>query len=170
MRKGQKWIRLQPFQIHVSKDSIDPWLSYRMISPSYVAYEELTINQRCLENYDEQVIVDNMLCSTEAGGQCVNCHNYQNHNPRRMQFHARQAHGGTVIVYDDSIYKVDLKTANTISAGVYPAWHPTQPFIAYSTNKTMQAFHTCDIDKIEVLDSESDLVFYDVRSGELSAL
>ena len=170
VRKDGKWIRLRPFQIHVSKDSIDPWLSYRMISPSYVAYEELTINQRCLENYDEQVIVDNMLCSTEAGGQCVNCHNYQNHNPRRMQFHARQAHGGTVIVYDDSIYKVDLKTANTISAGVYPAWHPTQPFIAYSTNKTMQAFHTIDLNKIEVLDSESDLVFYDVKSGELSAV
>ena len=170
VRKAENWLRLQPFQIHVSKDSIDPWLSYRMISPSYVAYEELTINQRCLENFDEQVIVDNMLCSTEAGGQCINCHNYQNYNPRRMQFHARQTHGGTVIAYDDSIYKVDMKTAATLSAGTYPAWHPTLPLIAYSVNKTMQAFHTSDLDKIEVLDSESDLALYDVKRGELKTV
>ena len=31
VRKAENWLRLQPFQIHVSKDSIDPWLSYRMI-------------------------------------------------------------------------------------------------------------------------------------------
>ena len=65
-RKDGAWVRFQPFQIHVSPDPIDPWLSYRLISPSYVAYEELTINQRCLENYDERVIVDKMLCSTES--------------------------------------------------------------------------------------------------------
>lgn len=56
-RKGEKWVRFRPFQIYVSPDSIDPWLSYRLISPSNVAPEELTINQRCLENYDEQTAV-----------------------------------------------------------------------------------------------------------------
>ena len=76
-RNGESWNRHNPFKIYVSKDSIDPYLSYRLISPSYVAYEELTLNQRCLENYDEEVMVDNMLCGTEAAGQCVNCHNYQ---------------------------------------------------------------------------------------------
>ena len=169
-RKGAKWVRLRPFKIHVSKDSIDPWLSYRLISPSYVAYEELTINQRCLENFDERVIVDNMLCTTESGGQCINCHSYQANNPRRMQFHARQTYGGTVIAYDDSIYKVDMKTSGVISAGVYPAWHPSLPLIAYSANKTMQTFHTTDPDKIEVTDSESDLMVYDLRTNELKAV
>ena len=53
VRKGDKWQRYQPFAIYVSPDSIDPWLTYRLISPSYVTYEELTINQRCLENYEE---------------------------------------------------------------------------------------------------------------------
>ena len=63
----------------------------------YVTYEELTINQRCLENYDESVIYDNMLCGDEVNGQCINCHNYQMYNPQQMQFHARQSHGGTII-------------------------------------------------------------------------
>ena len=106
--KNGQWVRFTPYQIYVSPDSIDPYLSYRMISPSYVSYEELTINQRCLETFDEKVIIDNMLCSTEAGGQCVNCHNYQQWNPERMQFHARHANGGTVIIYDGKAEKVDM--------------------------------------------------------------
>ena len=72
--QNDKWQRYKPFEVYVSPDSIDPWLSYRLISPSYVTYEELTINQRCLENYDERVIYDNILCSTEKNGQCINCH------------------------------------------------------------------------------------------------
>ena len=32
-----QWSRYKPFKISVSKDSIDPYISYRLISPSYVA-------------------------------------------------------------------------------------------------------------------------------------
>ena len=169
-KKDGAWVRFQPFQIHVSADTIDPWLSYRLISPSYVAYEELTINQRCLETFEERVIVDNMLCSTESGGQCINCHSYQQGNPRRMQFHARQSHGGTVIAYDDRLYKVNLQREPQISAAVYPAWHPTLPLIAYSTNKTMQTFHTVSRNKVEVIDAASDLVLYDVERDQLTSI
>ena len=165
-----QWARFLPFNINVSTDSIDPWLSYRLISPSFVSYEELTINQRCLESFEEQVIVDNMLCSTESGGQCVNCHSYQQYNPDRMQFHARETHGGTIIAYDGQIEKVNMKHDSLLSAGVYPAWHPTMKLIAYSTNKTMQSFHTADPNKIEVLDSESDLILYDVDKHEVTTI
>lgn len=165
-----KWVRFKPFDIFVSPDSIDPWLSYRLISPSYVSYEELTLNQRCLESYDEKVFVDNMLCSTESGGQCVNCHSFQQHNPGRMQFHARQNNGGTVIVYDGKVEKISMQNANLLSAGVYPAWHPWLKLIAYSTNKTMQSFHTSDPNKIEVLDSESDLILYDIDHNEVTTI
>lgn len=167
--KGQ-WIHFKPFHIYVSADPIDPWLSYRLISPSYVSYEELTLNQRCLENFDEEAFVDNMLCSTESGGQCVNCHSYQQWNPDRMQFHARQTHGGTLIAYDGKIEKVDMRHDSLLSAGVYPAWHPTEKLIAYSTNMTMQAFHTAAPEKIEVLDSESDLILYDVDKHEVKTI
>lgn len=169
-KQGGQWLRFNPFNIYVSTDSIDPWLSFRMISPSYVSYEELTLNQRCLENFDEEVFVDNMLCSTEAGGQCVNCHSFQQYNPERMQFHARQTHGGTIIAYDGQLQKVDLRHDSLLSAGVYPAWHPWLKLIAYSTNKTMQSFHTADLNKIEVLDSESDLIVYDVERNEVKTI
>lgn len=163
-----KWTRFKPFAIHVSPDSIDKYISYRLIAPSYVTYEDLTINQRNIENYDESVIYSNMLLSTEKDGQCINCHNYQAYNPQRMQFHARHNHGGTIVAYDGKVKKVNMKNDSILSAGVYPAWHPWLKIIAYSTNKTMQSFHTHDINKIEVLDSQSDLIIYDVDKDEVT--
>ncbi len=165
-----QWTKYKPFDIYVSNDSIDPYLSYRLISPSYVSYEELTISQRCLENYDERVVYDNMLCSEESRGQCINCHNYQQYNPRRMQFHARQNHGGTVIAYDGEIRKINMKHDSILSAGVYPAWHPWLKLIVYSTNNTSQTFQVTNPNKIEVFDAESDLIAYDVERNEVMNL
>ena len=167
-RFGESWERYKPFHITVSPDSIDPYISYRLISPSYVAYEELTLNQRCLENYDEEVMVNNMLCGEEISGQCVNCHNYQQYNPKRMQFHARQFHGGTVIAYDGKLSKINMRNDSILSAGVYPAWHPWLPLIVYSTNKTSQSFHTQNPNKVEVFDAVSDLIAYDVTKNEVT--
>ena len=42
-RNGEQWTRFQPFNIYVSPDSIDPYISYRIIPPSFVSYEDLTI-------------------------------------------------------------------------------------------------------------------------------
>lgn len=166
--ENDSWTRYKSFDIFVSPDSIDSYISYRLIPPSYVTYEELTINQRCLENYDESVIYDNLLCSEGAQGQCINCHNYQQYNPDRMQFHARHNMGGTIIAYDGTIKKVNMRNDSTLSAGVYPTWHPWLPYIVYSTNLTAQSFHTVDPNKIEVFDSQSDLIAYDVEKNEVT--
>ena len=168
IENDNEWTRFKPFNIYVSPDSIDPYISYRLIAPSYVTYEELTISQRCLENYDESVVYDNMLCSANNAGQCINCHNYQQYNPERMQFHARQNLGGTVIAYDGKVRKINMSSDSILSAGVYPAWHPWLPIIVYSTNKTVQTFHITNPDKIEVYDISSDLIAYDVEKNELT--
>ena len=169
-RKGTDWTRFKPFSIHVSPDSIDPYISYRLISPSFVSYESLTINQRCLENYDESVIYDNILCGYEKDGQCINCHHFQQYNPQRMQFHARQNLGGTIIAYDGKIKKVNMKNDSILSAGVYPAWHPKLNLIVYSSDKTHQSFHTVESNKVEVYDLESDIIAYDVDKNEVTNL
>lgn len=166
-KEDGKWVAFQPFHIEVAEEEIDPYISYRSISPSYVAYEMLTINQRNLTNFDEREIYNNMIISPEDNGQCINCHSYQNYGTQNMQFHMRQGHGGTMIVRDGQPHKVDLKTDSTISAGVYPMWHPTLPLIAYSTNSTGQSFHTKSHAKIEVEDSRSDLILYDVDRNEV---
>lgn len=176
--KDGKWKKYKKFSIYVSPDKIDPYISYRLISPSYVTYEGLTINQRCLETYEENVIYSNMQNTTEKDGQCINCHSYQNYDPNRMQFHCRQYLGGTMIVYDGKVEKHNIGAILTIdeagdtikSGGVYPAWHPTLPLIAYSSNRTGQTFYTYDPQKVEVQDTYSDLILYDIKSHKVMPL
>ena len=170
IEKDGKWTHMKPFFIYVSKDEIDPYISYRLISPSYVTYEDLTICQRNLTNFDESLIYGNMANSDEKDGQCINCHSYQNYNPERMQFHVRQSRGGTIIAYDGKLERINMKTGKTVSAGVYPTWHPTEKLIAYSTNKTGQSFHTHDNQKVEVQDNQSDLMLYDIERHEILPL
>ena len=165
-----KWRGYQPFNIYVAEDSIDEYISYRAIQPSYVAYERLSIVQRNITNFDASDIYNNMSVSTEDVGQCINCHSYKNFKTDNMLFHMRQGLGGTMIVTNGELRKVDLKTDETLSAGVYPAWHPTHNLIAFSTNKTGQSFHTKDLNKIEVQDTESDLILYDVDKNEVSII
>ena len=112
------WKVFKPFNIYVAEDSIDHYISYRIIQPSYVAYEQLSINQRDLTSFDETEIYNNMSVSTEGNGQCINCHSYQNFKTDNMLFHMRQGYGGTMMVVDGHLRKVDLKTDSTISAGV----------------------------------------------------
>ncbi len=167
---SDKWVSFVPFYLTVVEDPIDQYISYRVIQPSYVAYELLSINQRDLTNFDETQIYNNMLVSDENNGQCINCHSYKNYKTDNMQFHMRQGNGGTVIVNNGVAKKVDLKTDSTLSAGVYPSWHPTKNYIAYSTNLTGQSFHTKDAQKVEVQDTKSDLILYDVDANEVSII
>ena len=170
VKANNAWLKHKTFNITVSNDSIDPYISYRLISPSYVTYEDLTLNQRCLETFEESLIYGNMINSDEENGQCINCHHAQWYNPERIQFHVRQHLGGTVIAYDGKIQKIDLKTDSTISAGVYPSWHPRKPWIVYSTNNTGQSFHTRDVQKIEVQDTKSNLIFYDLENNTVTPI
>lgn len=73
-----------------------------------------------------------------------------------------------MIVRDGKPEKFNLKTDSTIASGVYPAWHPLEPIIAYSVNNTVQAFLIKDANhKIEVMDTLSDLIFYYVDTNEV---
>lgn len=162
------WKQYKPFNIYVAEDEIDPYISYRLIQPSYVAYEDLKISQRNLTNFEETEIYNNMLVSTEAEGQCINCHSYKNYRTDNMLFHMRQSYGGTILVKDGSISKIDMTSDSTISAGVYPSWHPTLNLVAFSTNNTGQSFHTKDNSKIEVQDTKSDIILYDADNNTIS--
>lgn len=163
-----KWQHLPTQHFLVAEEPVNPYITYRLIRPSYVTYEELTIHQRCLENFDERVIYENMRFEDSDQGQCINCHVPKNWNrDGQSQFHVRQAMGGTVFIQGDQVTKVNLKTDSTLSAGVYPAWHPTLNLVAYSVNETGQVFHTLDPQKVEVIDYASDLILYDVEANSV---
>ncbi len=162
--KDGKWLSYNPFRIYISPDPIDPWFSYRLIPPGYQGWQEMGIYQRDLESYSEKTIMRNDL----TGGNCLNCHTYRDGDPSKMVFHARSSFGGTVVVNEGKIEKLNTKTDSTISALVYPFWHPSGEYIAFSVNKTLQAFHNHDANRIEVYDEASDVVVYNVRTHEIA--
>lgn len=165
------WHRYLPINNYVVSEAIDPYLSYRLIEPSYVLYENMSLNQRNLTNFDEQVIFNNGRPVEDGRGKCVNCHAFQDYNRKgKMQFHIREYKGGTLIAEGGKVKKVNMKIGDLISPGVYPSWHPKLDFIAYSTNITRQHFHSKNRQKVEVIDLASYLILYDVKHNEVSTI
>lgn len=169
--KDGKWLAFKPFEIKVAEEPIDEYISYRLIEPTYVAWSYMSISQRNVSSFEENEIFNNEVTSIDRKkGQCINCHSYQNYKTDNMLFHVRLSNGATVIVNDGKVSKVNLKRDYTISAGVYPSWHPKAKLVAFSTNTTRQAFHTQNHNKIEVYDEASDLILYDVEKDSVSVI
>ena len=170
-KKKDEWLKFSPFEIHIAKEPIDGYVSYRLIEPSYVVWSFMEIAQRNLTTFEESQIFNNEITSNDRRkGQCINCHSYQNYKTDNMLFHVRLSNAGTVIVNDGKVSRVNLKRDYTISSGVYPAWHPTAKLIAFSTNKTRQGFHTQNPNKIEVYDLASDMILYDVETDSVQVV
>lgn len=164
VRREGVWTALKPFHIYVSKDEIDPYICYRLIPPGYQSWQHMGIYSRDLTSYSEQPVFTNRL----SGGNCVNCHTTCKGNPDRAVFHARAEYGGTMMIRDGKVEKLDTKTDSTISALVYPYWHPEGRYAAFSVNSTKQSFFSHDPNRIEVFDSASDVVVLDTETMEIS--
>ena len=169
-KKDGKWLAYKPFNINIAVEEIDPYISYRVLPPTFVGFDELSIRQRNLTNFDETIIYNNNLITEGIEGQCINCHSYQNYSTDNMMFHMRLQHPGTMIVSDGELIFVNLKTDEMISAAAYNSWHPSLPIIAFSTDHTMQSFHTREITKVEVMESASDIIIYDIKNNRVQTV
>lgn len=167
-RRDGAWVSFPAYKLHVAQEPVDRYLAYRLIEPSYEIYRQLGLYQRDLETFDEQPIYENNRTYEPDENHCVNCHNFQGYSTRRMLFHVRANHGGTVIVDGDKVEKYRMTTDSTLGNAVYPAWHPQHKFIAFSSNLTGQAFHLRNANKIEVVDYGSDLLFFDAKAGTIT--
>lgn len=162
-KEGKQWIAYKPFSMTVSPDKIDQWVAYRLIAPGYGLWNKMGIYQRNLESYDQSPIYENKMTDNN----CVNCHSFRMQDPSKMVFHMRARHGGTVYVDGKEVTALNTKTPETISALVYPYWHPSGDYIAFSNNATKQAFFSNHANRIEVYDSASDIVVYNVGTHEI---
>ena len=169
VRKDNGWSSMPTFSIFVAEE-IDPYLTYRVLPPLFESYQRLTINQRDLTSFHEKVVYANSMASSGDRLQCINCHSFKNWKTDNMQFHIRQYLGGTILYTNGKLNKLNLKTDSTISAAVYPSWHPTHDYIAYSTNRTFQNLHINHADRIEVFDEESDLILFNLADNAVSII
>ncbi|MDD4514521.1 hypothetical protein [Massilibacteroides sp.] len=161
--QDKRWLKNLPFSIYIAKEPIDTHIVYRKIAPGYRMWGEMGIYQRNLENFNEEAFLTNK----HTNNNCMNCHSFCMQNPDKMLFHQRSTHGGTYIIVDGEIEKLDTKTNKLISALVYPAWHPSGRFAAFSVNETKQDFHYTDPNRVEVYDMASDIVIYDIKNHEI---
>lgn len=168
-QKDGEWVKHPDTHIDVAKDEIDTYLTYRLIEPSYELYRQLGLYQRNLTNFEEVPIYENNDEFEDSHNHCINCHSSQNYGEtKRTLFHVRGEHGSTVFVNNGKIERLNMKSDSTLGNAVYPAWHPTQPWLVFSSNKTGQVFYIGQGDKIEVVDYGSDLLFYDVENHKIS--
>ena len=159
-----KWLQYDDFKINISQYPLEEYgLTYRRIAPGYEVYSKMGIYQRDLANFDEHAIIEN----TMTDGQCYNCHTANKTNPRDFVFHVRGEHGATMVSKNGEC--TWLKASNDTLGGsmVYPYWHPSGRYCAFSTNQTRQGFHISGPKRLEVFDLSSDVIVYDTEKNEI---
>lgn len=162
-KENDTWVGYAPLHFKLAEEPIDSYLAYRLIEPGYELWNRMGIYQRNLETYTESAIIENKM----SGGNCVNCHSFCMQNPDKMLFHMRATYPCTMLIDGDKIEKLNTKTDQTLSSLVYPSWHPSGNYVAFSVNETHQAFHMNDKNRVEVYDDASDVVVYDVKKHEI---
>ena len=145
------------WSVYVSEDGIDGWLTYRLIEPSYQMFNEVSIMERCIENFDETVICD----YRHTGNACMNCHFHGQSRGDYSLYYIRGPRGGSILNRNGELRKLALRTDGMLSATVYGELHPAGRFGVFSTNIILPSFHTMAGNRMEVYDTASDLTVAD---------
>lgn len=174
------WLQYNDFKIEVSPYPLtDYGLTYRKIAPGYEVYSHIGNYQRDIHSFHEEAIIE----SQSVPGQCMSCHTANRTNPAQFTFQLRGKHGSTLVQREveasDPARNTTAngkpaarqwlvsKTDSTLSKCVYPYWHPSGNFCAYSLNLIHQMFWTGKEHLIEVFDDASDVIVLDVRNLEI---
>lgn len=152
-RKSGTWMKFPTVKVAISPDSIDAYLTYRLIEPDYEIFSRLQICQRNIENYDEQAISD----YRHVGNRCMNCHTFAQNNPDLTFLYLRGPGGGMVINRAGELEKINLKTDSMPSGPVYAQISPSGKYLVFSTNVIIPGFHSKPSKRLEVFDTQSDI-------------
>ena len=164
-RTKEGWVSYRPLAWYVTPEPVDGYVTYRLIEPGYEVWNTLRLCERHLESFDERILADN----EQLGRRCMNCHIHGSNRGDRSMFHLRGKGGGTLLNREGILRKLTLKAGPMISGAVYGDFHPNGRYGVFSTNIIIPAFHTAGSQRLEVYDTESDLVMADFDSNQLFA-
>ena len=145
------------FSWTIASDSIDRFLSYRLIEPAYEVWDRIQIVERDVENFNTVVLGDNR----SAGHSCMNCHTTNRDGTSFM--HLRGANGGTVLNRNGNVVKLNTKTEKTGNT-VYGDISRDGRYGVFTTADITFAIHSRRDLRMEVYDRRSDLVVLDFDS------
>ncbi len=161
--KDGQWTQYKPFHWDIAEEPIDPYLTYRLIEPDYEIYQNLSLRERCLENFDERAIADYGL----VGNRCMNCHTYGSQDPNLSMLYIRGEGGGAILNRNGSLSKLNIKTKDMVSGSVYFGFSPNGKYITFSTNIIIPAFHANPKKRLEVFDNVSDVYVADLETNKI---
>jgi len=152
-----RWIEYKPITWQVVKDRVDPYLTYRLIEPDYEIWNNVQIQQRCVENFDVNAIGH----YEQLENRCMNCHTYANQDPQLSMMYVRGPNGGAILNRNGKLSKLN------IPGSVYFGFSPTGRYITYSTQKIIPAFHSLASKRLEVYDATSNVYVADMQEHRI---
>jgi len=152
-----RWIEYKPITWQVVKDRVDPYLTYRLIEPDYEIWNNVQIQQRCVENFDVNAIGH----YEQLENRCINCHTYANQDPQLSMMYVRGPNGGAILNRNGKLSKLN------IPGSVYFGFSPTGRYITYSTQKIIPAFHSLASKRLEVYDATSNVYVADMQEHRI---
>lgn len=158
-----EWTQYKPFSWHVVADKLDPYLTYRLIEPDYEVFSHLSLQERCIENFDERPICHH----EQVGNRCMNCHAYAGQNPSLSMLYVRGEGGGAILNRNGQLHKLNLKTPEMASGSVYYSFSPNGRYLVFSTNNIIPAFHSKPSKRLEVYDAVSDVYVADLQENRI---
>jgi len=142
------------WDIMVSRDTMDRYLTYRLIEPGYEVWNRVEIKERDVASFEERT-----LSSWEnTSNACMNCHIHKGEN---SMFYLRGSRGGAILSRRGELRKLNLRRDGMISGTVYGDLHPDGRWGVFSTNIIIPGFHTGPGKRLEVFDTASDLCIAD---------
>lgn len=157
-----EWCEYRAFNWSVSPDKVDPYLTYRLIEPDYEVFNNLVLQERCVENFDTRNFSDYGV----VGNRCMNCHTYAGQDAHTSMFYVRGEGGGAILNIDGELQKLNLKRPEWPSGSVYFGFSPSRQFVVFSTNKIIPAFHSAGSKRLEVFDTVSDVFVANLATKE----
>ena len=154
---NDQWIEYQPFRWQVVKDKIDPYLTYRLIEPDYEIWNQIQIQQRCIENFETNALGH----YEQLENRCMNCHTFANQDPQLSMMYVRGPGGGAILNQHGQLSKLD------IPGSVYFGFSPSGRYITYSTQKIIPAFHSKPSKRLEVFDAGSNVYVADMQEHRI---
>ena len=138
----------------VVPDSIDKYMSYRLIEPAYEVWSRIQIEQRDMESFSTVLLGDNR----NAEKCCMNCHTSNRNGTSFM--HLRGPKGGTILNRNGKLFKLNTRTDKTGNT-VYGDISADGRYGVFTTADITFAIHSRVDQKMEVYDERSDLVVVD---------
>ncbi len=151
------------WEIYVTSDQVDSYLTYRLIEPAYQMWNEVSIMERNVEGFESHTICD----WKHTGNSCMNCHVHSQQRGDLSMFYIRGRKGGAILNRGGELRKFNLNADGMLSGTVYGEIHPSGKYGVFSTNIVIPSFHSMAGKRMEVYDTASDLTVADFENNRM---